>query len=174
MRWEGRATVFTCANQGGWEQGRREERGKKTRGDIGVGRRGHGDNLIQLERRWPGRRGPTLASGSSVQCGGAGLVAVAVVVMVRHWHFQGGGPKGGAQSEWLPSPQHGGPAGSATRVCGGVLAGRVGWLAPEVAGGRRAVGRLLPAGSAGHGTGQHAGQDRSELEREREKTLRQH
>lgn len=92
---------FTCAEPGRAGSRRGRERKKKSEETLGRGRRGHGDNLIQLETRRPGRQVPRWPPESSVRCGGAGLVVAVETVALA---FLGWGAKGGAQS--LSSSPH--------------------------------------------------------------------
>lgn len=92
---EGRVTILPVLNQGvGREE--EEEGGKEKKNQKkhwGRGRKGHGDNLIQLGKtRQPCRHGPAKALESSVRCV-AGLV---VSVGGAGWRFWGEELKVGA------------------------------------------------------------------------------
>lgn len=148
--------------------GRRREK-KKTRRNTGVKGRTRdnlnttADEAARLARSRVGLRNP--------QC--------EVAVWICWWYgvgVSGVGAEGRAQSLWAPlTPNTEAPEGWAVKVCG--EAG--GWVAGQRAGVPAAAGtggvacRLLLAPR--HGTGQGAGlMPEYKLEREREKTLRQH
>lgn len=93
-------TSLPVLSQGGLGAGGGGKGKKNQKKHWGRGRRGHGDNLIQLETRRPGRQVPRWPPESSVRCGGAGLVVVVMAALA----FLGWGAKGGAQS--LSSSPH--------------------------------------------------------------------
>lgn len=156
---------FTCAEPGGrGGEGRRE-----TRRDTGGGGGGTRDNLIQLEMRRP--------AGGSREASG--------ILRTRWWRrrwalavagSRGGGPRQAGHSlHGSPRPKHGRPGGLGNRVCGkakvAVAGGKADVPTAAGTGGRPVLFRRPPglgrAGAAGRVL-EH------ELEREREKTLRQH
>lgn len=98
----GRVTVLPVLNQRRvGSRRRREGRKKKPEETLGWREEGHGDNLIQLQTRRPGRGPAMMASGVlSVQWRrgrGGGLAAA----------FLAWGAEGGAQSlRGSPSPKH--------------------------------------------------------------------
>lgn len=159
MRQGGRVTALPVLNRG-----KSARRGRTGQGRHGGG--GHGDNSIQLQTRRPGRRGPAAASGV-LSVAAAWRVAAATVASGL------GGQGQGTVSRRLPSPQTLRPrrAGNKSLWSGRRAAGS--GHAPT-AGGRGRSG-LSSCPAPRHGTGQGAGSvPEYELEREREKTLRQH
>lgn len=155
----GRGTILPVLNQGR-NAGRREGKGKKNqKRHWGRGRRGHGDNFIQLETRRPGRRVLSAVWRRRIWCWWC-------------WHFRVGG-QGRAQSlSSSPHPKHGGPKGLGTRVCGeaGEAAGggQACWMPPPQAGTGWTACLLSTGPPAWDGPGRRVGY-RSASSKERER-----